>query len=162
MNKASLQDKWWYRLVQVVFGLAFGIVAFVGIFVAWQEKPYKILDREKSYIKCTNNNFRIFLATNGIDILAGKIAYKDEERKTKLSCATEEQKSSLKTLAFDASNVDSWSINYEVITVEKWADGEWSEYIKNIAIGIIVYFVAVWLTRRIFFYVTIKENFDRF
>ena len=170
MNREELKNKWWYRLIQVIYATGFITVAIFGIIpFATQTFPHKVFDNDSSYIKCTENNKTFFLAKNNIFINDGDLSLNDEvlnlndDEKFKFNCATDTNQQLSKSLSLsDAENlIDSWNTNYKLISVYRWDKTEMLSYLEAVALSLLGFLFIAWLLRRIFFYVILKESFKK-
>ncbi len=67
---SELNNKWWYRLVKVIFSLIIFVLTVVTvIFVFQANKNYEVSD---SYIKCNQGNKDSFYATKDKNIVINK------------------------------------------------------------------------------------------
>lgn len=70
---SELNNKWWYRLVKVIFSLIVLVLTIISVFFVFQaNKTHKVSD---SYIKCSGGNKESFYATRDKKILIDKSHY---------------------------------------------------------------------------------------
>src|ERR1700755_1552470 len=114
MTREDLNNKWWYRLIQVVYGVIIAIIVFIYGFTTITEHPRKVYDDDNSYVKCLNTGETFNLTQNGIYTYGQDLSYSDI-RKFKLACGTEEQKDSVSGIT--DIRIDSWDNNFTYVKV---------------------------------------------
>jgi flagellar biogenesis protein FliO len=128
MNKEVLKTKWWYRLLQVVYALAF-ILSIILLFIFVDD------ERPRSTTYFPNSKFISQSERQYITEIAKNRGYSEEEIKIKLEKQYEENN------------------NPRI-----YKTGSWFDYLKKVCFGLILLLTFTWIVRRVFLYIIIREK----
>ncbi len=156
-NIQWLNEKWWYRLIKVIYIILFScvlIISTVGLFIESNPK----IDNDKSFIQCANGK-KFILSQNDLRLYS-EFMYSTDKEKAETLCfdgSTELKKSGERGIYIPVSERSEMSGKYELIT--KNTERNWPLLIGIIlVVWVIIYFVFE-LLRRIFYYILLGKLF---
>lgn len=154
-----LETKFWYRLLKVFFiAITLGVF-LLGSVLLWDNKPYKIIDNEKSYIQCDRDKeaeLIYLLGKNGWDQY-GRIYdeqptldYYDDQSVRKVCNAPLNKMTGKPIPAFSSFIPDD--INYKYYPILKTEGSNW-EFIRAYLMFYFFFFLGFKLIKEAFFYI---------
>lgn len=146
MSVEELSQKWWYRLLKVVYIGSYLLALIFIIAVASEAWPTTYTDTYNSLIKCINGN-TYTAGVNGISIASdGGFILPSEEIDARKLCEYGIVNDYLGSYSTPPSK------NYEIQTVPV-TTGSWKEVLKIFAIGVVIGVLVLEAVRRVFLYV---------
>ncbi len=159
-GSGGLNGKWWYRLMKVIYGMAFFIGAVLAVtYVSNQYKPKEVLDVSRSFIECSNN--KIYTSTDlGVSDRGSEISkawdWIDATRdqiKLKRLCITGslDESATLSMDQFQEFHSPQEQI-YRVVEEKKVA-GSWTMVISLSLVAILTLAMVFWAVGKVFHYI---------
>lgn len=155
MTREELQDKWWYRLVKVIFIFSVLLASAGTALFLYYDLPQKVISEETSVIMCNDNDGFIGIEENDLDLsYDGELYLATDQKKVKRWCAGTVSESGVIT----PSTTDPSNTNYEVLLSYE-LDKSWWKFSKTAISTVFVIYVFFWVISRSFFYIVAKEKF---
>ena len=83
----NLENKAWYRLLKVLYAIAFAVGIFITIFISISTIPKKFIDSEFSTIKCANGKIYPLRANNLYLSLDNSQLFSNEDKNARILCS---------------------------------------------------------------------------
>jgi hypothetical protein len=160
MNK---QEKWWYRLAQVTFGVFVAFLIGVGALVVMAYKPDLNIYNSKYKLECDNGERRGNFTGEHLDFMGYDFAEESYREAARLACAVPNETNEEFRERYALYQRGEISVpplnNYKVIVVGKEYYGSWFGMFLAVVISSLSVLVISLLIRAIFLYVAFKEPF---
>ncbi len=170
MIKQESSERWWYRLIKVIFITMILFSLLIPAIIFLESKP--VLDRYESRfsLKCADGRFRgdfdgSDLAYYDLKSFDNSYYNKDKftnlDRMAKIACHYQETGDELKPIVESESTFVPTEKNYEIFLRKPSYSNSWVETISYTVLaflGVILFFS---LLRAIFLYIIFGENFGK-
>ena len=150
MTKSELQGKWWYRLIQVIFGFFLIICLIILCISFYTLKPHKVVDREKTTFICTDKDSDKFNQSYGFKGTTvylwetGTLSYSDEK--------------SLNSWCADGDYLYTGNGTYYKLNLVYKMEGTWEKFAFEFIGSLAGLFLVLAVIRRIFLYVLLGKQ----
>ncbi|CAM2737034.1 Uncharacterised protein [Legionella steigerwaltii] len=149
-QKLDLQNKWFYRLVKVlyIFFLAVGLIGVLCI--GWCLKPYQLVDTKKSYLTCPDGTRHSF---HSLDLyFDSKKSFSDYDAKKAIKMCG---KHSDEFEKYRAPSPEPYPTHWEFKEL-----GSWLSVMKFWLWGIIIVFIIINVTKQSLVYIVYGKKFN--
>ena len=141
-----------YRLIQFLYVSAFIIGLLLVVYIGYQEKPHKVVNNEKSLIKCNNGRNFTFSSINIFVFDKNSSLSNYEDVAARKACEygiKDDYSNSYKTPA----------VNYQAIATSE-IQGSWGDVIAWWFGGLVIIFFGINIIRESLLYIFLGKKFS--
>ena len=174
ISKAELNEKTWYRIVQVIFGLFIAASTTLLLLITWEYKPKQVINQSLSYFTCNSDgsnkkhqikNWNLYLFQEGI-------LSSTDENEIKRFCYQLSQNPNLVnikdlpesfykvTSGFDPEKYGAVRVPNFIPTEKNYnlkivydTEGSWTKYMSYNLIGVLSIAILFLVLRSLFLYI---------
>jgi len=148
MNK--LNDKIWYRFIQVIFGIAITLSFVTLIVVLFSLKPHKVIDLDRSTFICTDKDSKNFNQTFGFK---GTSVYLNNDGTLPVW-----DQPTVNNLCTTGDYLFTGNGTYYTLAPVFENDSSWNNFFWEIVVSLTVLSIIWLLIRKLFLYIVLGRN----
>lgn len=148
---SPLEQRAAYRLIKVLYYIAFLLGGLLVVGYGLQEKPRTVYDYSVTRIECTNGKF--YLVKDLGIVLYRKVSslFGHEDWKAKVACAYGEMNPKVNVLRdYDLPDSPNYTLNYSITDRVR---GDWVDVFMIWMVGLSILYLILWLAKEALIYI---------